>query len=82
MYTALPPLARAVRHVGAMAVGGGLRRRLNGNAITGTVPASLSALTALSYLCAAPPRRAPAAAWAAAARGLWCAGRVGAREPV
>ena len=36
-------------------VGGGLCRAFSDNAITGTVPASLSALTALSFLCAARP---------------------------
>jgi hypothetical protein len=36
-------------------LGGGLRRFLNNNKITGTLPASLSALTMLNYLCAAPP---------------------------
>ncbi len=35
--------------------GGGLRRQLYNNTIGGTVPASLSALIQLSYLCAAPP---------------------------
>ena len=36
-------------------LGGGLRRFLNNNKITGTLPASLSALSKLSYLCAVPP---------------------------
>jgi hypothetical protein len=44
--------------------GGGLRRYLNGNAIGGTVPASLSALTKLSALCAAPPLLSCRALWA------------------
>jgi hypothetical protein len=61
-----PVCARVL--VGATAVGGGLCRGLNNNAIGGTVPASLSALTALTFLCAAPPRRARAGAWAVLSR--------------
>jgi hypothetical protein len=51
--------------------GGGLRRSLRSNKIGGTVPASLSALIALTELCAAPPRgrQRAAAAQALAARG-------------
>jgi hypothetical protein len=43
-YRCTPPARRAT------AVGGGLRRALFTNAITGTLPASLSALTKLTYL--------------------------------
>ena len=44
---------------------GGLRRNFGANAIGGTVPASLSALTSLTYLCARP---CPALALCAPAR--------------
>ncbi len=47
-------LTRAVGH----GRGGGFRRNLGENAISGTVPASFSALIALTALCAAPRRPA------------------------
>jgi hypothetical protein len=57
-----PARAAAVYADGGAWGGGGLRRDLSYNAINGTVPASLSALTNLDTLCA--PARPPPALFA------------------
>jgi hypothetical protein len=51
------PLGLRARALRTAKGGGGLRRDLQWNAIGGTVPASLSALTNLYFLCATPPAR-------------------------